>query len=83
MIWLGGLPAGYFRAFFSCFGKADGNGLLAAGDGSPLAAFARFQCAVLSPAHRAFNGLAGCLAILSSTRFLGRTFRSCHLFVSR
>jgi len=55
------------RAFLARFGKADGNGLLAAFHGTALTAFAGFQRALLAPFHGTLNALAGGLSVLPSS----------------
>ena len=58
-----GLFSRNFSAFLARFREADGDGLLPAFDGSAFAASSRFQCAALSAAHCAADGLTCCLPI--------------------
>src|SRR6516225_3043086 len=68
----GGFP-GDLGALFSRFGKADGDGLLAAGDFSSFATFSGAESAFLLAAHRAGNALTGGLAVLSGASLYWHT----------
>ncbi len=67
-----------FRALLARFGEADGNRLFATLYCSSLAASAGFKSAALFSAHRAFDGFACGLAVLSSTRLFAGTLLGRH-----